>query len=327
MKKHFISLSELTRDEFIEIFKLSMQLKNCPWGDDPKNPPLRGMTMGMIFEKPSTRTSISFAVGVYQLGGLPLILSAQDLQLNRGESITDTARVLSRYVDIIMIRAHKHKSLIDLASRADVPVINGLTDKEHPCQILSDLFTIIEKKIFPKYLSAKHTVTFNWKKLSYQDLKLTYVGDGNNIAHSWIHAASILGMKLTLSCPHGYEPDRDILQWGKEKSAETGAVIHIEHDPHKAVEDADIIYTDVWTSMGKEKEKENRRKSFEPYQVNEALVNCAKKDVIVMHCLPAHRGEEITDQVLDGSHSVVFDEAENRLHVQKAVIIKLLKRN
>jgi len=325
-KKDLVSLADLSRDECISIFKTTMELKKA--GHAQYKPVLQGKTLGMIFEKPSTRTSISFAAGMNQLGGLPLILSAHDLQLYRGESMTDTARVLSRYVDIIMIRANRHQSVMELASRADVPVINGLTDREHPCQVLADVFTIIEKKILSGTSGRKNkkAVTSDfWRKISFKNLKIAYVGDGNNIAHSWILAASILGMNVTISCPEGYDPDQHIWRQGMEKASLSGAHIELDRDPVSAVQGVDVVYTDVWTSMGKEKEKEERKNIFSPYQVNRQLVAHAKSNAIIMHCLPAHRGEEITDEILDGPHSAVFDQAENRLHIQKAIILKLLK--
>jgi ornithine carbamoyltransferase len=307
MKKDLVSLSDLTKEDISDLFALTRDLKTHKLQER-----LRGKTLGMIFEKPSTRTSISFAVGMYQLGGLPLMLSAHDMQLYRGESITDTARVISRYLDIIMIRANAHASVVELAACADIPVINGLTDQEHPCQILADLFTILEKRVLPKSID------------NIRSLKLAYIGDGNNIANSWILAAGILGMRLTVSCPAGYEPEKAILKQAQTMAAVSGAQIVLEQDPHKAVEQTDIIYTDVWTSMGREKENETRKKVFKPYQINQSLVDRAAAQCLVMHCLPAHRGEEITDEVLDGSHSIVFDEAENRLHVQKAILVTLL---
>ncbi|MFH1379272.1 MAG: ornithine carbamoyltransferase [bacterium] len=318
--KDLITLADLEAQDFIDIFKQTNTLKSNLKSKKLIPGPLKGKTLGMIFEKPSTRTSISFAVGMYQLGGLPLILSAQDLQLHRGESVADTARVLSRYVDIIMIRANKHQSLVDMASQANVPVINGLTEQEHPCQILADIYTIAEKKL------SQPAREINWEKLSFDEIKLTYVGDGNNIANTLMLASALLGFTLHIACPKGYEPDKNIYELaGKLASGKKGKII-IEHDPAHAVRGADVIYTDVWTSMGKEKEKEIRKTIFQPFQVNSKLVESSKnRDVIIMHCMPAHRGHEITDEVIDSGHSVVFDQAENRLHVQKAIILNLLK--
>lgn len=311
--KDLISFLDLDKEDVWDIFQRTYVLKSSLKKGTSTERPLRGKTLGMIFEKPSTRTSISFAVGMYQLGGLPLILSAQDLQLHRGESVSDTARVLSRYVDIIMIRANKHQSIVDMAACADVPVINGLTDREHPCQILADLYTIIEKKYM-------HGASMDWNNISLDGIKITYVGDGNNIANTFILAASILGFKLIIASPPGYEPDKEIFDRGRKYAV-------IEHDPVKAVKHADVIYTDVWTSMGREKEKDIRKNVFKSYQVNSSLVaGAANNQVLVMHCMPAHRGYEITDEVIDSDRSIVFDQAENRLHVQKAIIMKLLKR-
>ncbi|MBD3271413.1 MAG: ornithine carbamoyltransferase [Elusimicrobia bacterium] len=321
--KDLLSLTDLSKNDMLELFELTHSLKNNKNNDDAHASVLRGKTLGMIFEKPSTRTSISFAAGMNQLGGLPLILSAQDLQLRRGESMTDTARVLSRYVDIIMIRANRHQSLVDFARSAGVPVINGLTEREHPCQILGDCFTIIEKKLLHHIPQTRKNEWFN--NISFDTLSLTYIGDGNNIANSLVVAAARLGFTCTISCPEGYEPDSSLWQWAQEHKVSEKNPISIIREPQTAVKGADIIYTDVWTSMGREKEKDERRKVFLSYQVNDALVGKAKSDAIVMHCLPAHRGEEITDSVLDGSHSAAFEQAENRLHIQKAIILKLLK--
>ncbi len=257
----------------------------------------------MIFDKSSTRTRISFEVGMYQLGGIALFLSNRDTQLGRGEIIADSARIMSRYLNGIMIRTFSQDSVEEFARYATIPVINGLTDLLHPCQLLSDLFTIIEKRG------------------GYEGLKIAYVGDGNNMANSWINAAAKLPFHLDLACPDGYDPDPAILKRGMAE-APAGVILH--RDPVAAVRDADVVYTDVWVSMGQESEREERMKRFQGYQVNQALLDRAKKDVLVMHCLPAHRGEEITAEVIDGPRSVVIDEAENRLHVQKAVMEILL---
>ncbi len=271
---------------------------------------LQGKSLAMIFQKPSTRTAVSFAVGMSQLGGHPLVLNNQDLQIKRGETMPDTARVLSRYVDGIMIRANKHEDVQDLAYWATVPVINGLTDKEHPCQVLSDLFTIVEKKC--KTLA-------DLKKL-----KIAYVGDGNNMAHSWILLAAMTGMEIAVGSPKSYDVEKEFIQRGEEIAKKTGARLSFETDPLKAAAGADIIYTDVWASMGKDEERDQRKQIFMPYQVNAKLLAAAKPDAIVMHCLPAHRGEEITEDVMEGPKSVIFDQAENRLHVQKAILLHLL---
>jgi len=260
--------------------------------------PLEGKTLAMIFEKPSTRTRVSFEVGMYQLGGHALYLGRGETQLGRGETIADTARVLSRYVDGIMIRTFSHRNVEELAANASVPVINGLSDLLHPCQILSDVFTI-------------------WEKLGrFEGVRVAYIGDGNNVANSWINGALRLGVQLRIACPQGYEPDQQIL----ERALREGARVFLTHDPREAAEGAEVLYTDVWASMGQEAEREERLEVFRPYQLNRSLLELASPGALVMHCLPAHRGEEITDEVMDGPQSVVFDQAENRLHVQKAIL-------
>ena len=302
MKKDLLSVYDLDRNDVGVIFDNAAKLKKFQQ-EGKTYTPLRGKTLGMIFDKSSTRTRISFEVGMYQLGGVALFLSSRDTQLGRGESISDTARIMSRYLDGIMIRTYSQELVEEFASHATIPVINGLTDREHPCQILSDIFTIIEKKG------------------SFAGLKIAYIGDGNNIANSWIYAAARLPLHLSLACPEGYEPDKHILEKGT-REAEMGITIH--RDPVDAVRDADVVYTDVWTSMGQEAEQEERKRVFRNYQINEALLAHARKDVMVMHCLPAHRGEEITAEIMDGPQSVVIDQAENRLHVQKAIMEILL---
>ncbi len=268
---------------------------------------LSGKTLGLYFEKPSTRTRVSFEAGMNQLGGQSLFLSVADIQMRRGESVADTARVLSRYLDGLVIRSYDHHSVEEWAKNATIPVINGLTDLHHPCQGLSDLFTIREKK----------------QKL--KGIKIAYVGDGNNVANSLLEGAAIMGMAISVACPSGYEPDGAIVDWARERSRHTGASIEILRDPFVAVKGADVLYTDVWISMGHEKEQARRMKVLSPYQLNDRLLGAGKKDAIVMHCLPAHRGQEITTSVLDGPHSVILDQAENRLHVQKAILIRLLR--
>jgi ornithine carbamoyltransferase len=262
----------------------------------------------MIFEKSSTRTRVSFEVGMYQLGGQALFLSAQDLQMGRGEPIADTARTLSRYVDGIMIRTYSQKTVEELARYATIPVINGLTDLHHPCQALADLFTIQEKR------GRLH------------GLRFCYIGDGNNMAHSLIEACAKVGMHASLACPPGYEPDAGIMREAKQVAAATGAELMLSSDPRKAAKSADIVYTDVWASMGQEKEHTQRVKAFTGYQIDERLMASAAPDALFMHCLPAHRGEEIAASVIDGPQSVVFDQAENRLHTQKAVLEFLMER-
>jgi ornithine carbamoyltransferase len=268
--------------------------------------PLKNKSLAMIFEKPSTRTRISFEVGMAQLGGYALYLSPKDLQIGRGETIADTGKVLSRYVDAIMYRAFEHDMVVELARNATVPVINGLDNLEHPCQILADLLTIKEHKGELKGLS------------------LTYVGDGNNVCNSLMLGCALLGIDMNVSCPDGYLPNDKIFEDASQIAQETGAHLHLISNPVEAVRNVDIIYTDVWVSMGDEKEKKSRKKAFGPYQINSELVKHAKPDCVVMHCLPAHRGQEITDEVMDGEHSIVFDQAENRLHAQKALLVKLL---
>ncbi len=303
--KSLDSLSHLTREEIEQILRTSELLKlQLLRGEE--HPLLRGKTLGMIFEKPSTRTRVSFEVGMWQLGGYALYLSAGDLQLGRGETVADTAQVLSRYLDGIMARVFSHQRILDLAKYAKVPVINGLSDLTHPCQGLADLFTIYEKK----------------GKLS--GLKLAYVGDGNNVAHSLLYGCSKVGMDITLTCPKGYEPDPEVLLKAKEEGKKSGCQVRVTKDPKEAVKEADVVYTDVWASMGKEKEHEERVRAFKPYQVNGKLVREAREDYIFMHCLPAHRGEEVTDEVADSENSVIFDQAENRLHTQKALMALIM---
>ena len=299
--KSLASLYDLTREEIEQIFKKAELLK-LQLLSGQEHHLLKGKTLAMIFEKPSTRTRVSFEVGMWQLGGYALYLGAGDLQLGRGETIADTARVLSRYADGIMARVFAHQTILDLVAHSRVPVINGLSDYSHPCQGLADLFTVYEKK----------------GRLS--GLKLAYVGDGNNVAHSLIYGCSKVGMNIVLGCPKGYEPDAQVVSRGKEEAKKTGCEIIVTNDPKEAVKGADVIYTDVWASMGKEKEHEERVKIMKPYQVNVDLVKGARADYIFMHCLPAHRGEEVTNEVADSKNSVIFDQAENRMHTQKAVM-------
>ncbi|HEX2055132.1 MAG TPA: ornithine carbamoyltransferase [Nitrospiraceae bacterium] len=269
---------------------------------------LEGKMLGLLFQKPSTRTRVSFEAGMNQLGGQAMVLPMADIQLSRGESIADTARVLSRYLDGLVIRTFDHAIVEEWAREATIPVINGLTDLSHPCQALSDLFTIQEKK----------------RRL--RGIKIAYVGDGNNVTNSLIEASAKMGMCIAVGCPAGYLPDQHIVDKARMEAQKTGATVDILQDPHVAVKDADVVYTDVWISMGREREQARRLKTLAPYQLNERLLKRAKPDAIVMHCLPAHRGEEITAAVLDGPQSVILDQAENRLHVQKAVLVRLLGR-
>ncbi|KQC09811.1 MAG: ornithine carbamoyltransferase [Smithella sp. SDB] len=302
MKKDLLNIYDLEDADFEKIWSKAKKLKKDLKNGKPHNS-LQGKTLGMIFDKSSTRTRISFEVGMYQLGGIALFLTSRDTQIGRGETISDSAQMMSRYLNGIMIRTFSQKSVEDFARYASIPVINGLTDILHPCQILSDLFTIKEKKG------------------SYDGLKIAYIGDGNNIANTWIEAAAKLPIQLSLACPEGYDPDRKIMIKGK-KEAKEGITLY--RDPLDAAKDADVLYTDVWVSMGQESENEERKKIFKNYQINKRLLKEAKKNAIVMHCLPAHRGEEITSDVIDGPQSVVIDQAENRLHVQKAILEILL---
>ncbi len=299
--KSLVEIQDLTLEEIYQIFELSSSLKMKLLSGEPHRL-LEGKTLGMIFAKPSTRTRVSFEVGIYQLGGIGMYFGPNDLQLKRGETIADTARVLSRYLNGIMIRTFNHQDVIDLAKYSTIPVINGLTDLHHPCQVLADLFTILEKR----------------RKL--QGLKLAYVGDGNNMAHSLLQGCSKVGMDIAIATPEGYEPLNEIVEQAKENAKYFGSKVEIFRNPIDAVKNADIVYTDVWASMGQEAEAEERKKKFVPYQVNSELVKHAKDDYLFMHCLPAHRGEEVTDEVADSANSIIFDEAENRLHVQKAIM-------
>jgi len=299
MKRDLLTLLDLNRSEFYQIIQEAARLKKLQ-KKGISDRPLAGKSIAMIFEKPSTRTRVSFEVGITQLGASPVVLHAGEMQLGRGETVEDTAQVLSRYVDGIMIRAYSHQSVTAFAKAASIPVINGLTDFAHPCQILSDLFTIYEKK---------NTV---------EGITIAYIGDGNNVAHSWIMAADRLDFMLRLGCPKGYTPDPEVLA-----AAPEGRVV-VFHNPKEAVSDADIIYTDVWTSMGQEAERTKRLEDFRGFCVTPALMKNTREDALFMHCLPAHRGEEVDADVIDGRQSIVFDQAENRLHAQKAIMSFLL---
>jgi ornithine carbamoyltransferase len=303
--KSFLSINDLTLEEMYQIFDLSRTLKEKLYTGEEHHL-LKGKTLGMIFAKPSTRTRISFEVGIYQLGGIGMYFGPNDLQLNRGETISDTAKVLSRYLDGIMIRTFKHEDVEGLAKYGSIPVINGLTDFLHPCQVMTDLFTILEKR----------------RKL--QGLKLAYIGDGNNMAHSLLNGCSKVGMDIACASPKGYEPQGWIVENAKKNAAYMGSKVVITNDPVEACKDADIIYTDVWASMGQEKEAQERNQRFTGFQVNNQLVSNAKDDYLFMHCLPAHREEEVTNEVVDSANSIVFDEAENRLHVQKAIMALIM---
>ena len=303
MARHFLSIRDYSWQWIEHIFELSTELKN-KLKNGKLEQPLRGKTLGMIFAKPSVRTRISFEVGMQQLGGMALYLAADDIQIGSREPISDITRVLSRYVDGIMARLFAHKDIEELARYSSVPVINGLTDLLHPCQVMADLFTIFE------YFGKR------------RDMKIAFIGDGNNVLNSWLHMASLFPMNLTMSVPEGYEPDKDILQYSREAGL---SEITIQRDPMAAAENADVLYTDVWTSMGDYNETDKRQKDFKDYQINAKVLSQAKQKCLVMHCLPAHRGEEITDEVIEGPNSVVFDEAENRLHVQNAILVNLMK--
>ena len=297
-----LSIHELRADDVEEILTLAADLKAKQKAGIPHKL-LAGKTLGMIFEKSSTRTRVSFEVGMYQLGGQALFLSSRDLQLGRGEPIKDTARVLSRYLDGIMIRTYGHERIEELARYADIPVINALSDLLHPCQALTDLLTIRE-----------------YKGKNLAGLKMAYVGDGNNMTHSLMYAAAKVGMNFAAATPEGYEPNAEVVANAKADAAATGATVTITHNPMEAVAGADVIVTDTWASMGQEAEHDARTAVFRPYQVNRALVDAADARCIVMHCLPAYRGEEITEEVFEDFADVIFDEAENRLHVQKAIM-------
>lgn len=303
--KSFLTIKDFTKEELEEILAQGEKLKLDHYaGKDEKL--LNGKSIGAIFEKPSTRTRVSFAVAIYQLGAQALVLDTSNMQLKRGETVADTARVLSRYLNGIVARVYAHKTLEDLRDYGTVPVINALSDYTHPCQIMGDLLTIQEKK--------GHL----------EGIKIAYLGDGNNVCHSILFGASKFGMNVAVATPKGYEPKKDVVKDAERFAKESGGSVLITNDPEKAVQDADVIYTDVWASMGEEAEHKERVKVMKPYQVNDDIVEKAKKEVIVMHCLPAHRGEEITDSVIDGPHSVVFDQAENRLHIQKAILSLLI---
>jgi ornithine carbamoyltransferase len=302
---HLLSLHGLTTEEFEQILKLAEKLKRQQKEGVPHQL-LKGKTLGMIFTKSSTRTRVSFEVGMVQLGGYPLFLSSNDIQLGRGETIYDTAQVLSRYIDGIMIRTFKHSDVEELAQFGTIPVINGLTDLLHPCQALADLLTVYEHKGTLK------------------GLKLAYVGDGNNVAHSLLHGCAKMGMDIAVAAPKGYQCDAQIVDEAKEDAKAFGSQVLIAEDPEEAVIDADVVYTDTWVSMGQEAEKAERIKIFSAYQVNTELFGKAKDDAIFLHCLPAYRGYEVTEDIIDGPQSVVFDEAENRLHAQKAIMAILM---
>lgn len=303
--RDFLMLLDYTPEEIRYLIDLAIDLKKKQKAGEVYQP-LKGKTLGMIFEKSSTRTRVSFEVGIYQLGGQGLFLSGNDLQIGRGEPILDTAQVLSRYLDGIMIRTFAHRNVVELARGATIPVINGLTDLSHPCQALADYQTILEHK----------------GRL--EGLKLAYIGDGNNVVHSLMMGAAKLGVDISIATPEGYEPDPDLVKQSIDNAKETGARIQLCRDPKEAIANADVVYSDVWASMGQEAEQKERELAFASYQVNEELAKYAKKDYLFMHCLPAHRGEEVSEGVIDGPNSIIFDQAENRLHAQKAIMAAIM---
>jgi len=306
MKRDFLSIGDLTTKEIESLLIRAMELKSMQKSGVEFHP-LKGKNLGLLFEKQSTRTRLSFEVAIAQLGGHSIYLSPNQIQMGRGEEVRDTAQVFARYLDAIVIRTYDHPMIEEWARYSTIPVINGLTDLHHPCQILSDLLTILEKKG------------------RVCGIRMAYIGDGNNVAHSLIEGAALMGMKIRIATPGGYEPDKAIVERAGILAKETGASIEILQEPVAAVKDADVVYTDVWTSMGQEKEEEDRRGIFRRYQINRELMNRAKEDAIIMHCLPAHRGEEITEEMMESPRSVIFDQAENRLHMQKALLEMLMR--
>ena len=305
MKRDFIHVTDYSKEEIYDFLDSAIHLKKRinDVNDDYK--PFYGMSLAMIFAKPSARTRVSFETGFFKLGGHALYLGPNDIGIGKREAVKDIGRVLSRYNDMIKARLYEHKHMLELSESATIPVVNGLTDYNHPCQIMADLLTIYEKMD------------------SIDNVKIVYVGDGNNIVNSWIRLASILPFEFTCVCPEGYEPDKDTISYAKSKNLST---INISHNPEDGVKDADVIYTDVWASMGQKEEIDERIKIFSPLQVNEELVNHAKDNYMFMHCLPAERGREVTDEVIDSSNSVVFEQAENRLHTQNAIMVTLLDK-
>lgn len=301
MKRDLLTIADLTAEEIKVLFERARRLKEMHKAGIP-HPTLEGKILGMLFMKPSTRTRVSFEVGVQQLGGHAVFLSAPDLQIGRGESLADSARVLSRYVDGIVFRAFAHSDVEELARDASVPVINGLSDLVHPCQVLSDCFTILE-----------HFGTLKGRTIA-------YIGDGNNVANSWLIAAARLQLSVVLACPEGYEPDQVVRTTAEKQAEDSGATIRVVREPGEAAAQADVLYTDVWASMGHEDEIEQRRAAFAGYTIDEHVVGLARPGAVVMHCLPAHRGEEIASEVADGPASIIFEQAENRLHFQKALM-------
>ena len=303
MKRDLLCILDLSGDEILHLLEWAVKLKDLQRRGIPHRP-LVGKTLGLLFEKPSTRTRVSFQAGMYQLGGEVIFMSPSELQIGRGETIADTARVLSRYLDIIALRTYSHKTIEEFASHASIPVINALSDLYHPCQILADLVTIKES-------------LGDWK-----GIKVAFIGDGNNVAASWANLAARLEMEVWFATPPGYEPPHDVV----ERAQKEGARIRVVHEALQAVEGAQVVYTDVWVSMGQDREREERLRAFAPFRVSPQLMEKANPGAIFMHCLPAHRGEEVTDEVIDGPASVVWDQAENRLHLQKALVLMLLEQ-
>lgn len=303
MARHFLALHDYSKAELDALISLAMELK-AKQKQGIEHHLLKGKTLAMVFDKSSTRTRISFEVGIYQLGGHGLFISNRDSQMGRGEPIKDSARVMSRYCEGVMIRTFGQEIVEEFAQYSSVPLINGLTDLYHPCQIMADMQTVVEHKG------------------GYAGLKFAWIGDGNNMANTWIEAAVIFGFDLALACPKGYEPDAKVMEWAETKAP---GRIFLTTDPKEAVKDADVLNTDVWASMGQEAEQKVREAAFAGYCLDDALMALAKPDAVVMHCLPAHRGEEISDSVIEGKNSVVWDEAENRLHIQKAIMATLMK--
>ncbi len=305
MKRDFIHITDFTTEEVWETLELARWVK-AKFKNGEEYHPFRGKTLAMIFAKPSARTRVSFETGFYRLGGHALYLGPNDIGIGKRESTSDIARVFSRYSDMIMARLFAHSDMLELAEYADIPVVNGLTDFNHPCQIMADILTILEHRS------------------NLDDLQVTYVGDGNNIVHSWLALAMRIPFKLVIACPEGYAPDQDIL----EEAGKCGlSSVEVNHDPYSAVKGADVIYTDVWASMGQKEEAEERRKKFRDFQVNDELMAATGKYTYFMHCLPAERGVEVTDSVCDAPYSIIFDEAENRMHIQNAIMIKLMKNS
>ncbi len=306
MKRDFLTLSDLAPEEVAGLINRALEMKGTST-QGSSDCPLIGKSIGLLFEKPSTRTRVSFEVAIYQLGGQTIFLSSQDVQLSRGETLHDTARVLSRYLSALVSRTYSHDTIEVLASAADIPVINALTDRAHPCQILGDLLTVLEHRG------------------SLEGANISYFGDGNNVANSLIIGCGMLGLNLTLACPEGYDPDEEFLDKGRKLSQESGGSIQIQRDPEAAAAGAQFLYTDVWISMGQEDESRKRRTELSPYQLNSSILKAAEPGAKLMHCLPANRGEEITDEMMEHDQSIIIEQAENRLHAQKALLEWIVK--